>query len=295
MVVICRDMARWLGSTGLFAIATLALGACEKSSGVGFADAGGGRSGSGGGNGGSGSGGAAAGTGGASGSGDGGAFVAHWSFDEGSGNIVVDDRGGLVGRIVGGSAEDAPDLDLPPWVAGRDAAAGTALDLDAAILAWIRVPDTGSLDRVASTNAITMAAWVRPRRLAIQGWDFIASRQIRGTTAEHFGFGFFMAVPACAINGVTVSPPTMNPQFRWMHVAFTYDGTTCRVFRDGSEVAAQAVGATLQPDDTPLALGANIDPPSPDDRTTENLRAIIDDVWLFDRALTSAEIAALAQ
>jgi hypothetical protein len=102
-----------------------------------------------------------------------------------------------------------------------------------------------------------------------------------------------MAVPACIIGDTVVAPPTENPTFTWKHVAFTYDGMTCRVYRNGKEVVSMAVGRRLEPDDTPLVLGANLD--SPDDGSLDDLRAILDDVWLFDRALTVSEIAALAQ
>jgi hypothetical protein len=77
-------------------------------------------------------------------------------------------------------------------------------------------------------------------------------------------------------SGVTISADT------WYHVACTYDGTTKRIYVDGDEKdsAASTFGFTANN----VVIGADITP------TSFNTDGFIDDVFIYDRALSPEEV-----
>jgi hypothetical protein len=77
---------------------------------------------------------------------------------------------------------------------------------------------------------------------------------------------------------------------QWQHLAATFDGATKRVYIDGVELADMPYPTTLRYDDNPMKIGC-------DDNSAGNalfFEGILDDLQLYDRALSAAEIAALA-
>jgi len=73
----------------------------------------------------------------------------------------------------------------------------------------------------------------------------------------------------------------------WTHVAIAFDGTSIRTFSGGLPVATEAWGPDSPPSFDLLRLGS--------DRTgTFDFEGSIDDVLVFDRALSDAEVGALA-
>jgi hypothetical protein len=74
------------------------------------------------------------------------------------------------------------------------------------------------------------------------------------------------------------------PLDRWTPVAMTYDGDTLRVYCDAKEVGARQVGKSRAPGTAPLTFGAR------SDRFATFDCGDIDEVRLFNRALTAAEI-----
>jgi hypothetical protein len=76
---------------------------------------------------------------------------------------------------------------------------------------------------------------------------------------------------------------------QWHHLAVTYDGAAKRVYIDGTEKQTSAYSIPLMYDGNPMKIGC-------DDNTPEGLffAGTLDDLQLYDRALTAAEVAALA-
>jgi hypothetical protein len=79
------------------------------------------------------------------------------------------------------------------------------------------------------------------------------------------------------------------PLDQWTPVALTYDGDTLRVFCAGKEVATKKIGKARVPGNSPLTLGAR------SDRFSTFDCGDIDEVRLYNRALTPAELEQLPQ
>ena len=75
----------------------------------------------------------------------------------------------------------------------------------------------------------------------------------------------------------------------WHHLAVTFDGQTKIGYYDGSRAASSAVGALLSDTGNGISLGAR--------GVSQSLwfQGTLDDIVFYDRVLTPAEIAWLAQ
>ena len=84
------------------------------------------------------------------------------------------------------------------------------------------------------------------------------------------------------------------PLSQWTHVAVTYDGTAMRLFLNGIEDAVTLPGFTaLAPTTSPLVIGASTAGAPPPLFGYQVFNGAIDEVGIFDRALTSVEVATL--
>ena len=73
------------------------------------------------------------------------------------------------------------------------------------------------------------------------------------------------------------------PAATWTHVAATYDGTTQRLFVNGTQVSTLAVAGAIQTSTSPLRIGGNT-------IWSEWFSGLIDEVRVYNRALSAAEI-----
>jgi hypothetical protein len=71
----------------------------------------------------------------------------------------------------------------------------------------------------------------------------------------------------------------------WTHLATTYDGSTVRLYVNGAEVRALGAGGAMAVSTGPLKLGGNA-------LWNEWFAGTMDDVRIYNRALTSAQIQA---
>lgn len=76
----------------------------------------------------------------------------------------------------------------------------------------------------------------------------------------------------------------------WHHVAGTFDGQTARVYLDGVKVGESVVGGAY----TPTDLSAQIGCQNYSSSTRDQFRGFIDELIIYSRALSDAEIAAHA-
>jgi hypothetical protein len=90
-------------------------------------------------------------------------------------------------------------------------------------------------------------------------------------------------------NVTVASPDATLATGRWQHLAFTFDGTMTRVYLDGTQRNASVTPGTLTYDTNAATIGCD-DNGGP----VRFYRGAIDEVQVYDRPLSAAEIMTLA-
>ena len=185
--------------------------------------------------------------------------VAAYSFDEGAGTTLHDLSGhGNTGTISG-----------PAWTDGRT---GNALELDG-VDDSVTVPDSASLDLLAG---MTVEAWVRPRTAG--AWRAVAAKDAAYALYAADGGGT-PSGHVTTLGELGVGAPSPLPLLTWTHLAVTWDATTLSLYVNGSRVASRLALGVLLPSSSALSIGRLFD-------------GRIDELRLYDRALSAAELAA---
>ncbi|UCC99201.1 MAG: discoidin domain-containing protein, partial [Phycisphaerales bacterium] len=197
-------------------------------------------------------------------------LVGWWKFDEGSGAIAEDSsRNGHNGTLNGD----------PQWVAGQ---LGSALDFDGAG-DFVEVPHSPSL---SITNAITIAAWTKMSANA-GGEMAIVSKggwgandlpyELTETPGDVIFWQFYDD------GGRDGCQPPSPPVNEWHHIAGTYDGTIFKCYIDGQLAQEWAYTGTMPQNTASVTIGRR-------SRGGTSFNGVIDEVAIFNRALTAQEI-----
>jgi hypothetical protein len=210
-------------------------------------------------------------------------LVAFYPLDENSGTTVNDcSTSALTGVVIGAN---------PKWTTGKK---GGGLRLSAAD-GCVQIGTASSAATLDFNSAFTATAWVNAASFPTG----VNAGYVVGKTNDPDLAGWRLATgPGSTITG-TVSLPTdvrlvvsaSIPQNTWVHVAFVVvPGGSMEMYIDGSSKATQSgVPNPIEADPQATArLGCRSD-------GAQNIDGIVDDVRLFSRALSAAEIAALAQ
>jgi len=212
-------------------------------------------------------------------------LVGYWRFDDGTGS-----------RIARDSSENANDgvlAYLDPaavWIGGR-AMGGLAVEGGG----FVGVNPSPSIDSI--TDQVTIAGWGYLEG-TITDYATIASRETGTTIDQHYHISINSRgeVPALWLNTETdtmlLQGPTPVMRQTWIHIAGTYDGTTAHLYVDGQPVATQPLTGRFVPDTTPIILGGNGNGAG-DTNVTERFPGRIDEVMLYRRVLSAAEIMQL--
>ncbi len=180
------------------------------------------------------------------------------------------------------------DLEVPRRAKGRF---GNALD-------------RGYLD-------VPHAAGLEPAQLTLEAWIFMHDhpggddprRWIAGKNANEWAEGHYalvvMGQRAGAYLNIGGGQANAIEAFgeqdvlktgRWHHLAMTFDGAALKVYCDGAPAAARSVGKKRNPGGGPLTIGRRTDGYAP-----SQFSGLIDEVRLYGRALSAAEIAGRAK
>jgi hypothetical protein len=198
--------------------------------------------------------------------------VAHWKMDETSGPTAVDAEGGHDGTLVG-------DLN---WGSGQVDGALLFDGLDDRV----NVPHN---DALSLTNAFTLSTWINSYTLS--GYDLVLNKGTSGNNQNYwFGtlddeitFGFYTGTWR-EFNTSSVN----LQQNTWYHIAATFDDASdeVRLYLDGSEVLSTTTTVSPTPNTEDLQIGRS--------QHGEYWGGKLDDIRIYDRVLSAAEVADLA-
>ena len=203
-------------------------------------------------------------------------LVGYWPMDDGSGSTAADISGGSDGSISGAT-----------WTTGKY---GSGLNFDGTN----DFVSCGSGSTLRPSTTLSVSAWVRPDRFAY--YEGIAGTihdtgstesgyLIMTNTSSRFGAG------ACGSGDSTITYLNAGTYSAgsWYHVMLTNDGSTSRLYVNGTQVTS--VGESTPMDYTPASV-FEIGRYS-DDNETHYFDGIIDEVAVWDRALTQMEVTYL--
>jgi len=196
-------------------------------------------------------------------------LVAYWPMNENLGTTVSD---------ASGNGNDASLLNGGAWAAGPIA---SAVDLDGQN-DWMLVTDPGAGWILDLPSALTITAWVRPDSSSGQS-KFVSKDNSYEFQMGHAGAGRY-SIRLNNSGGGAGSTPVAAGQ--WQHLVASWDGQTVRYYYNGEPDGSSAFQATLAANNNHIGIGAR--PPG-----SNFLGGAIDEVRIYDGALTGAEVRAL--
>ncbi|MBI5386505.1 MAG: hypothetical protein HZA90_17690 [Verrucomicrobia bacterium] len=163
---------------------------------------------------------------------------------------------------------------------------GQAFKFSAATTDSVRVPNSPALN---PTN-ITLAAWVKPFSYPALGCAIV--RKEAGSAVQYLlqlGDGNTAGVPTinCGLNAPQPHGNTPVPLHQWSHIVGTYDGAQARVYVNGALVDSRPMTGPMPVMANDLFIGRR------ESNTTRNFDGLIDEVAIWNRGLSSNEVAAL--
>lgn len=198
-------------------------------------------------------------------------MVAYYSLDEGSGSVVGD----YSGQNLNGTA-----VNSPTWNTTTDSKFGRSLAFSPGSSQYVSVPHNAALN---FATQMTFAVWVKGslgnQMSIIDKGDYGDAFRVLingGTAGER--------VPAVQLKGSTVTGTTAIVSGSWTHIAFTYNGAETKIYVNGSLTdTSTAVTGALSTTATTMYIGQG-------GQNSLYFDGTIDDIRLFQRALTTAEI-----
>ena len=197
-------------------------------------------------------------------------LIGAWGFDEPTGNAVDASGRGHAGTISGATRT----------AAGRF---GGALSFDG-VNDIVTVADTNALDL---TTGMTLEAWVRPTAIGTD-WRTVVLKEQPGNLIYSLYAGDSAGRAATHIFTTAdrgLSGTSATPVDAWTHLAATYDGATMRLFVNGVQAATRAQTGSIRASTGALRIGGNT-------IWSEWFAGVIDEVRVYNRALTATEIQA---
>ncbi len=155
--------------------------------------------------------------------------VGWWKFNEGTGTTVHDSGAG--------TADNGTVATNGDWLSTANGTYGTpALQFNGTSGTLVSL---GNPSKLSFTGQVTLSAWVKPTSTATT--QYIIDHRT-GTTNDLFlmitSTGLYeVGVNSGSFHGATYAVPSSD-WGTWVHLAGTYDGTTWRLYRDGTLVAS---------------------------------------------------------
>jgi hypothetical protein len=205
-------------------------------------------------------------------------LVAYWNLDEGAGSALADQSGYANGLTLNAASFTSG---VSSTISFSDP---SALAFNGAVYAHLTTSPPTNLP--AANAPETLSAWVKLGSTAATQ-DAVALGD-GGTNGVKLGIQSSGALAAWTWGGTTLATTAAPGDGLWHQVTFSYDGTNNRLYLDGA--LRSTTGTAHQSGATTVAdLGSY-------DGTHELMAAggAIDDVRIYNRALSSIEVSALA-
>ncbi|WP_445474203.1 disaggregatase related repeat-containing protein [Methanococcoides methylutens] len=198
-------------------------------------------------------------------------LIADWKFDENTGTIAVDSSGNNNDGTISGAT----------WTQGI--AGNAALSFDG-VDDYVDAGNGASLNNPG--NQITMEAWVYPTSLSE---SYIISKHPGDTVTSGYNLlitqnKFYFRLGDGTTRYQLVSPHGMSTN-TWYHVAAVYDGTSMKIYRNGTELSGSTpFSGNIGANSYNVTIGKSVS------GTSYSWNGDIDDVKIYDRALSGEEI-----
>jgi hypothetical protein len=212
-------------------------------------------------------------------------LLAHWKFDEGSGTSVADSSSNSnTGTLTNMTGNE--------WTTGP---VGGALNFDG-VDDYILVNYDSSLD---ATSALTISAWVKTSTSNSQAELVVNKMKHNSGTATDDSYAMRIQNGAVAVqasagaaSSIWVPGSLVVNDGQWHHLAYVFDKPTSYLYVDGlfdSGGTYPAMNSNLNNSAHDLYIGGSNNNGTPANFFT----GIIDDLRIYDSALTAAQIQAL--
>ena len=144
---------------------------------------------------------------------------------------------------------------------------------------FVSIPDSADL----KPPSITVAAWIN----ISQSGQSIAVNKYGGSYNGWILYNNEFDLHRTGGVVVGAQDPSPTPLNTWFHLVGTFDGLTLRLYRDGVEVKSRSwpAGGGYTPTSTPMRIGR------PSWFAGPSFPGLVDEVQLYDRALSPSEVA----
>ncbi len=208
-------------------------------------------------------------------------LIGYWNLNEGAGTIAHD---------LSGKGHDGTLMNGPTWTTGYFDA---ALDLNASGAAGTgtHYVDCGNSADFNLTSQVTVAAWVYPARAAATTHECYVTKgdtsyALKETNTD--GNVEFFIYSGGAWHSATLTGRTASNNNTWYHLAGTFDGTNIKIYLNGVLAGTTAFTGPIATNTANVNFGRDADSGG-----RRYYRGRIDDVRIYNRALTDVEIQSL--
>ncbi|MBN1505444.1 MAG: LamG domain-containing protein [Sedimentisphaerales bacterium] len=203
--------------------------------------------------------------------------IAHWKLDEASGVTAEDCAGGHDGRLYGG----------PTWLPTGGILAGALRFND---MSYVEIPPSTDFN---ITYAITVAAWIKVTAFD-RNWQAIVTKGDSSWRIQRDAATSCIEFACTGVNvpgtqyGNVLGHKSVNDG-QWHHVAGTYDGARVALYVDGALDVSSSASGQIATNMYPVLIGENAE------QRGRWWNGLIDDVRIYDEALTSGDVFALTK